>query len=289
MSKILKHSSLPPFPTRADKEDWMLSPIHHAGTWHPMHQFSQYGEKLVTSTTTETDLAWDGVGSTILPANHFSYRGKMVESMTMWYWSKEASSDLTLRVRLGINWDTDMLWNNAVACTFQDTGDTVTITNHWFQNTKEIQFPSVSASFGVSINTTYYVRDKTTSTFRISTSKTGGTLITITANGTGTLKASTMIHQKFFDNTRLGSKVWNGGHWEIRTMTTCMTLWTLWTVNMHGTLSLYENDSAEIVGLHNENLVLQIDTTKAINLFVTAEWSASSADVKITSTNHMII
>lgn len=282
MSRLIKGTYLPTFPTREDKEDWFLRPMGgRMGHFMPMHLFSQYGEKLVSNTTVETSLKGDAVGSETLPANFFSYQGKVVQTMGMGYWTKEATSDLALRIRLTNDGEHPV--------TFQNAGDTVTRPDHNHTTSTEITFKEITGGAPLVINTTYFVVTPTPHTFQLALTK-NGTPIVLTSDGTGMMsKHSTIIHQKLFTNTRLGSKVGNGGHWEITTMTTAMTLGAKGTINMHGMLRLLENDSAEILGLHSENFILTLDTREPIRVEMTAQWSAASPLVKITSTNYMIM
>lgn len=296
MSRLIKHSALPTFPTRADKEDWMLAPhLHHNGMWMPMHQLSQYGETLVSNSIDELDLVGEAVGSTTLDGGHFSYRGKMLMTKTMGYWSKTDNNTLWLRVRINTV--------DAVTCTFQNTGDTITIVGHGITavtaDNMDCTFPSLSASFGLSINTVYYVKYVSADTFQVSATRTSaaarrdpdvtGAAIAITADGTGTVQFSTIIHRKLFEAARLGNNATRGGHFEITTMTTAMTLGTLGTLNMHGDLILKEGDSAEVEGLHSENLILGFNTLVPLKILTTAQWSIARTTSKITSTNYMIM
>jgi surface protein len=77
---------------------------------------------------------------------------------------------------------------DAVDCTFQDTEDTVTVTDHLFQNGHIIQFATINSTTGISIDTKYYVRDRTVNTFKVSATR-GGDALTLTTDGTGTVYA----------------------------------------------------------------------------------------------------
>lgn len=204
MSKIVKHSTLPPFPTRGDKENWMLSPnIGHQGHWKPMHLFTQTAEVVLFNSTTETSMASSSsIGSMILPANHFSYVGEPLTLMVMGTWKHEASSDLTLRIK-------------------------------------------------------------------------------ITPDGGST----TTLHQKIFPTAKIGTKAGNSGHWEITMSTVCFGIGAGGSIQMHGMLQMLENTSAEIEGIHTENLLYSLNTTIAHTIHITAQWSTlQGATNTITST-----
>lgn len=279
-SRIIKHSPIPTLPTRSDRQDWMLSPHNsHGGLiWHPMHLFSQYGEKAVTNSILEESLAGEAVGSETLISEYFSYQGKIVNAMAMGYWEKASTSDLTLRVRM-----TD---DNPHEVTIQDTGDTVTRVDHDYTTSTEIKFSSITGTTGIVINTVYWAITITTNTFQLSLTK-GGTPIALTTNGTGLLSHSTIIHQKIFSSARIGNN--SSGHWEISTMTTAVEIGRRGSINMHGMLALFENDSAEILGKHSENFILKLDTIDSNRFEMTAQWSVASALNKITCTNYMIM
>lgn len=76
--------------------------------------------------------------------------------------------------------------------TFQDSGDTVTKTAHGLYNNQEISFTIINLTSGFSINTTYFVINKTADTFQIALTK-GGNIILLTTDGTGTAKYSTPL------------------------------------------------------------------------------------------------
>ena len=71
--------------------------------------------------------------------------------------------------------------------TFEDTGDLVRKTAHPFTNGMAIQFATIAGTTGILINTTYYIINKNTDTFQVSTSPSGAA-ISLTTNGSGTLQ-----------------------------------------------------------------------------------------------------
>lgn len=75
--------------------------------------------------------------------------------------------------------------------TFQDSTDTVTITNHGYSEGDTIRFSTITTTTGISINTTYVVRNPTTDTFQLSLTDTGS-IINLVNNGTGTRASATI-------------------------------------------------------------------------------------------------
>jgi len=74
----------------------------------------------------------------------------------------------------------------AVACTFQDTGDTVTLNAHGWANGRAVAFSAITSTTGISTYTTYYVVSQTTNTFQVA-STIGGSAIALTTNGSGSV------------------------------------------------------------------------------------------------------
>jgi surface protein len=80
----------------------------------------------------------------------------------------------------------------SIAVTFQDSGDTVTLTAHGLSNDDEVAFPSITSTTGIVVNKIYYVVNKTANTFQVSDSI-GGAAKTLTTDGSGTLKYRTEV------------------------------------------------------------------------------------------------
>lgn len=72
------------------------------------------------------------------------------------------------------------------AVTFQDTGDTVTLTAHGLLDGDTVSFSVITTTTGITINTVYYVVGSTANTFQVALTA-GGAAIALTSNGTGTL------------------------------------------------------------------------------------------------------
>lgn len=89
--------------------------------------------------------------------------------------------------------------STAVAVTFQDTGDTVTLNAHGLVNGNIVSFPSITTTTGITINTPYYVVGSTTNTFQVSLTL-GGSAISLTTDGTGTVAYGSYI-QSIITNT----------------------------------------------------------------------------------------
>ena len=73
---------------------------------------------------------------------------------------------------------------DARACTFQDSGDTVTLAGHGFLDGTEISFSTITSTTGISTYTRYWVRDVSGSTFKVAATK-GGSALALTTDGSG--------------------------------------------------------------------------------------------------------
>ncbi len=76
--------------------------------------------------------------------------------------------------------------SDAVAVTFQDTGDTVTLTAHGLSNGMIVSFATIVTTTGISVYTRYYVVGAATDTFQLSLTN-GGAAIALTTDGSGTM------------------------------------------------------------------------------------------------------
>ena len=87
----------------------------------------------------------------------------------------------------------DNIYTNLTAVggsvTFTDAGDIVTMTSHGFLEGSTISFSAITTTTGIVTATTYYVRNPTSTTFQLATTK-GGSIINLVNNGTGTITAS---------------------------------------------------------------------------------------------------
>jgi len=79
-----------------------------------------------------------------------------------------------------------------VSVTFEDAGDTVTLTAHGLENGDEVSFATITTTTGLIQNTIYYIINKTTDTFQLA-STVGGLALPLTNNGTGTMRHRTEI------------------------------------------------------------------------------------------------
>jgi surface protein len=101
------------------------------------------------------------------------------------------------------------------SCTFQASPtNTVTITGHGYTGGESIRFSVITTTTGISINTTYWVRNTTTDTFQLSATPTGA-ILTLTNNGTG---------------TRAPATITVSGNWGIATDTPAIATAKGWTV-----------------------------------------------------------
>jgi hypothetical protein len=87
-------------------------------------------------------------------------------------------------------WGLTSVWDSGkdseISCTFQDTGDTVTITGHTFSNGEMVAFSEINTTTGISVDTPYYIVSTATNTFKVATIY-GGTALALTTDGTGKL------------------------------------------------------------------------------------------------------
>ena len=93
------------------------------------------------------------------------------------------------------------------------------------------------------------------------------------------------IHRKEFTNSQLGGGGSTAGHWEIRQMSTCYATGATGTLFTHASLTLLENNSAEILGVHSETSGVTVDLTGTIEFVVTAQWTVASTSLSIGSAN----
>jgi len=82
--------------------------------------------------------------------------------------------------------------SNGRAVTFQDTGDTVTLTNHGINNNTIVSFSTITTTTGISVYTPYYVVNTAANTFQVANSQ-GGAALPLTTDGNGTLLYGTFI------------------------------------------------------------------------------------------------
>jgi hypothetical protein len=81
----------------------------------------------------------------------------------------------------------------AAAVTIQgNPTNTITRTNHGLENDDEISFSSIATTTNISVNTIYYIINKTDNTFQISLTP-GGSVRTLTNNGSGNIRYRTEI------------------------------------------------------------------------------------------------
>ena len=87
---------------------------------------------------------------------------------------------------------TNTALTTAVACTFQDVGDTVTEVAHGLSNGDEVSFATIVTTTGIVVNTIYFVVNAAADTFQVAATS-GGAALALTTNGTGTLRYRTSI------------------------------------------------------------------------------------------------
>jgi surface protein len=87
---------------------------------------------------------------------------------------------------------TNTALTTAVACTFQDVGDTVTEVGHGLSNGDEVSFATIVTTTGIVANTIYFVVNAAADTFQVAATS-GGAALPLTTNGSGTLRYRTTI------------------------------------------------------------------------------------------------
>jgi hypothetical protein len=88
----------------------------------------------------------------------------------------------------------------SMSCTFTDSGDLVTASNHGFRNGDIVIFTEINSTTGITdctFYTWYYVINTDTNTFQVSTSY-GGSAVTLTTNGTGTALRGISFYELFY-------------------------------------------------------------------------------------------
>jgi hypothetical protein len=79
------------------------------------------------------------------------------------------------------------------AVTFTDAGDTVNLANHGLSNGDEVAFSTITTTTGIVVNTIYFVRDVVVgSSFKLAATS-GGAVLPLTNNGSGTVKYNSTI------------------------------------------------------------------------------------------------
>jgi hypothetical protein len=82
--------------------------------------------------------------------------------------------------------------STARSVTFQDSGDTVTLTAHGIPNGKRVSFSAITSTTGITTYVMYFVVNATTDTFQLSLTQ-GGSAIALTTNGSGTMLYQSLI------------------------------------------------------------------------------------------------
>ena len=84
----------------------------------------------------------------------------------------------------------------SMSCTFTDSSDLVTATNHGFRNGDIVIFTEINSTTGITTYTRYYVINKDTNTFQVSNTY-DGTVIALTTDGTGIALRGTNFEEMF--------------------------------------------------------------------------------------------
>ncbi len=86
--------------------------------------------------------------------------------------------------------------SSSASVTFQDTGDTVTHTAHGRINGESVIFSSITSTTGITTYTRYFIVNRTTDTYQVSTAY-GGSAAPLTTNGSGTAVYGTNFTSMF--------------------------------------------------------------------------------------------
>ena len=84
-------------------------------------------------------------------------------------------------------------------CTFTDSTDLVTFqSGHGYVDNDMITFSSVNTTTGISVDTLYYLRDKSGDTFKLYENRTGGSALTLTNDGNGIISKTVLGANKTY-------------------------------------------------------------------------------------------
>lgn len=88
------------------------------------------------------------------------------------------------------------------SATFTDSGDLVTVASHGLVAGDQVYFTAITSTTGITTATKYFVINTTTNTFQLA-SVAGGTAITLTTNGSGTMvkAADNTVGARYISNT----------------------------------------------------------------------------------------
>lgn len=114
------------------------------------------------------------------------------------FWYYDLSNNIKLQTLMAVNSDAQVcrydsdgnriyLPNKTYSVTFTDAGDIVTLNAHGYSVGDAVLFSSITSTTGIAINTVYFVAGTVTAnTFQLSSTK-GGSALTLTTNGSGTM------------------------------------------------------------------------------------------------------
>jgi hypothetical protein len=95
--------------------------------------------------------------------------------------------------------------SSAIAVTFQDAGDTVTLNGHGLRNGTVVSFATVVTTTGISTSTNYFVVGSSTNTFQVAASY-GGAALPLTTDGSGTMNPCTLCYDLSADGAVAGQQ-----------------------------------------------------------------------------------
>lgn len=142
-----------------------------------------------------------GTGKTVLITNSYGAKryptltvnGVSTTSGSVTATTSSSVSSLSTGMQItGLTVNTGPPINSPISVTFTDATDTVGLTSHGLQNGDKVSFSTITTTTGISTFTIYYVINKTDNDFQIALTP-GGPAISLTNNGTGTMRYNALI------------------------------------------------------------------------------------------------
>jgi len=160
------------------------------------HSYSQCGMLVDSLETMMTNLGANATSPTLTISSNPGALTSQTSNLT----SGQAVGSTTLTVASSLGYEIGWYVTNSVcfapaAVTFQDSSDTVNRTNHGLSDGTRVSFATIVTTTGISINTVYYVVNKVTNQFQLALTP-GGAPVTLTTNGSGTMRFEVYITAK---------------------------------------------------------------------------------------------
>jgi surface protein len=131
--------------------------------------------------------------STIIVGSNWGVSASSIQTAATTLGSTTITMSTTSGIAVGMQvTGTGSPLTTAIAVSFTDTGDLVTLANHGLSNGDEVSFASITSTTGIVINRIYYVVSATPGIFQVAATL-GGPALSLTTNGTGTLRYRTEV------------------------------------------------------------------------------------------------